>query len=293
MVSQKLNVVDDRLARFSSDNSNSNSMPNIDKNDPGFWDNEVVDLESNMFVRTYINAIDKRDRFILDSDDFDAKQLTHITGIKNLWTGTSPNGFKLTPSEIREERIVQGNCLQFSWKGSGYRTLLFGGTDIPSNLHRKTNIARWVRPIGLQFDWNSYIHDNTHSVFSIHNLMFLYKKRHRSEYYFLPLVRSEKYLGRENHIGYNLVSEHNTIFDRQGTFSTSLNRHDIEQTLKEDMLCIGMMMNFWGSGHATVDISNFKLLLSDPDIQKSNSLLILPPVMSLLKREQLQSTPIL
>lgn len=293
MASQKLNVVDDRLANFSCDNTCAHSMPNIDESDPGFWDNEVTDLESNMFVRTYINATNSRDRFILDSDNFNSKQLTDITGIKKLWTGNHPNGFRLTPSEIREERIVQGNCLQLSWRGSGYRSLLFGGTDIPSDLHRPTNIARWVKPIGLQFDWNSYIHDNIQSVFSINNLMFIYKKRHKSEYYFVPLVRSEKYLGRENHIGYNLVSEHNTMFDRQGTFATCLSSHEAQQVANEDMLCIGMIMNFWGSGHATMDISNFKLLLSDPSTQKSNSLLILPPAMSLLKREQLLSTPIL
>ena len=257
MASIKLPLVDDRMGLYNS------PMSDIERGDPGFWSNEIYNLMESYIKRTYVNAIDSRDIFRLDSDDLTTEKLDHITGIKNLW------------------------------KGNGYRTLLFGGYDIPSNLHRTTAAARWVKPIGLQFNWNTYAQDNISSGFGIHQMMFVYKKKHKSLYYFVPLVRNKEYQGVEEHLGADLTKESNTVYNSDGSFSLYFDDNRIKQIENEDMLCIGMIMNFWGSGNMAMDIYNFKLIMSPPRIQKSNSLMILPPVMSLLKREQMLSTPIL
>ena len=209
-----------------------------------------------------------------------------------LFTGHTPNN----DGRQSGKHPKKGTCLQLATNNqmSAGQGIILGNWTA----HQTTEVARWMNPTGVQFQWttNNTPKKNANGL-KLKQLWLIYKEANDGVPRYCPVIDNYRPMGIYEHQGGNLINSHQKR-GQYGNFRASISAEDIIHVNERDSVCIAMLLVFNNAKAGAVyyniiDIYNFTFLFynakgtideytgiataTTPPTLPTNSRIIVPP----------------
>lgn len=223
-----------------------------------FWENHAMDCKASGDGQSLrrMASNDPGANWLIDSP---GNKWDSYCGWELLFTGHTPN----LDDRQSGKHPKKGTCLQLATNNqmSAGQGIILGNWSA----HQKNQVARWMNPTGVQFQWTTRNTERPNANgLKLKRLWLIYKEANDGVPRYCPLIDNYEAKGVYEYEGENIVGYHQKK-GKYGNFRASISAEDIIQVNERDSVCIAMLMEFNNAKagtmyYNTIDIYNFTFL---------------------------------